>query len=669
MPLLLIIYVLALGVRLAYLAAHAGDPLFAYPMVDSAVYLAAAGRWASGGGLPDGALPFGPLYPIVLGALYKITAGNLTVLHALQMAIEATGAPLVFLLGRRLGGGAAGNTATGLLAGVLYALYWPFVYFAGEWLVEPLVIPLLLAGLLFWLRASDERGTNGLIHAGAAGAFLGLSAITRPNGLLVLALVALTTAVMQRKIAHALAVAAAGILIVLPVAGHNYRQSGDWIWVSSTGGINFYIGNNAEATGRDSTFPRMRQWTFEKVEALAEIEAGRPLSPAEVSGHYFAKGRDFVMKSPGAFLALTARKCVQLVSGYEMPNVKDPNFYRARSPFLKWPLFANFGIVLALAVVGVFAGAGQPRGDNQSNRTDHGKRKSAGRFTNARSLTLLFAGFYALSIVIFFVNARYRLPVVPFLLPFSSLGLLAIVQAIRSDRARLVRVGSIFVAVLLLAEWNPLGAVTDESQSWFNVGWAAQKSGRADEALEAYGRVAAGNNWYPLALHNRALIERDAGRTDEALRDLNEAITIDSTYYEAWATLGSVHYRGENYSEAARAYERAAALWPRATYLVNQGLALRNLGAIGPSMAAFDRAISLDPAFVKARAHRAENLIAQGAYDEAAREIETILALEPGNAAAKAQLKAIYSLQEQRNAEKYEPGTNEAEGIRSEGNR
>lgn len=624
MPFLLIVYVLALGVRLAYLAAHAGDPLFAYPMVDSAVYLAAAGRWASGSGLPDGALPFGPLYPIVLGSLYKITGGNLTVLHALQMAIEATGAPLVYLIGRHVSGRLPG-TMTGMIAGVLYALYWPFVYFAGEWLVEPLVIPLLLAGLLLWIRASGEGGTNGVLFAAAAGALLGLSAITRPNGLLLLALIALTTAVIQRKIAHALAIAAAGILIVLPVAAHNYKQSGDWILVSSTGGINFYIGNNPEATGRDSTFPRMRQWTFEKVEALAALETGRSLSPAEVSGHYFAKGRDFIMKSPGAFLALSARKSVQLLSGYEMPNVKDPNFYRARSPFLKWPVFAGFGVVLALAVVGLFGGG--PR-------------------TGARTLTLFFTGFYALSVVIFFVNARYRLPIVPFLLPFAALGLLAIVHAIRNDRPRLIRMGGIFVAVLLLAEWNPLGAVTDDSQSWFNVGWAAQKSGRTDEALDAYGRVATENSWYPLALHNRALIERDAGRTGEALRDLNEAIAIDSTYYEAWATLGGVHYRAEQYSDAARAYERAATLWPRATYFVNHGLALRNLGAMGPSMRAFDRAISLDPAFVKARAHRAEILIAEGAYEEAAREIETILTLEPGNAAAKTQLAAIYRMRE-----------------------
>ncbi len=611
-PTYITLFLSAVLVRSVYILSVAGDPTFLEPVVDSAAYRTAAESFAAGSGLTEGALRFGPLYPMLLALLLRITGGAPLALHLAQIILTSTAVPLLAALGAKVF-----NRTVGAIAGLIALFYWPWIYFDGELLVEPVLIPLLL--LLAWLllRAEEKGSRSGVL---AAGLVMGLCAITRPNALLLLPAWLVYYAV-RRRWSNALFLLIGCLLPILPVTARNQTASGEWVLISSTGGINFFIGNNERATGRDSTFPGMTQWTFDKIHLLAEEETGRELGASDVSRFYLAKGLRFFTTNPAAAVSLTGHKLVQLFSSYEMPNVKDPNFHRLRSWFLGFPLLLSFGVIAPLALAGLFTGRGAAHG---------------------RSLLLLIT-VYTISVLLFFVNGRYRIPIVPFIILFAAAGLVELASWRRGRAAFRILPAGALIAGLLMVNWNPLGAVTDNSQSHFNVGWAAQKRGDFTAALAEYDEVQKGNRWYPLALNNKALIFRDTGRIGDAKSALEEALDIDPTYFEGWATLGSIQYRLLDFIGAAGAYRKAIALWPgKAAYHVNLGLALRNQSDFEGALLAFDNALSVDGDYTGAKAHRTDMLIALDRMEEAIPDLEAIVHAEPENLAARHHLAVAY---------------------------
>ena len=164
----LTLFLIAVPVRAIYLLSVSAEPTFHVPLVDSATYLAAAEAIAGGAGLPPGALRFGPLYPLILGAGYAITGGSLVLLHLFQILITSLAAPLAAAVGAKIFG-----RTEGFLAGLLVALYWPFIYFDGEFLIEPVLVPLILLLLLALLRCEDEKGGGRARDYFAAGLLVG----------------------------------------------------------------------------------------------------------------------------------------------------------------------------------------------------------------------------------------------------------------------------------------------------------------------------------------------------------------------------------------------------------------------------------------------------------------------------------------------------------------
>ena len=156
-----------------------------------------------------------------------------------------------------------------------------------------------------------------------------------------------------------LAAFAVGVALVLgPVVARNYAVSGGVYLTTSQFGPNFYIGNNP---GADGSYAPLRfgrgSPEFERLDAteLAERAAGRPLTPAEVSGYWTSRALDFIRRDPGAWLALEARKAVLLVNAAEMIDTESQESHAEWS----WPLrllgpLTHFGVLVPLAVAGVW---------------------------------------------------------------------------------------------------------------------------------------------------------------------------------------------------------------------------------------------------------------------------------------------------------------------------
>lgn len=463
----------ALFVRVVYVL-QISDPLvnpfFDRPILDAAVHQ----RWAQGllAGTWPPAEPFfrAPLYPLVLGGLYAVCgAGHPLPVQLIHALISALGAGLAASCALRLWG-----TRAGWCAGLGYAALWPSIFYCGELLDVTLAVTLNL--LLWWLLLGDLSRRRLFL----AGLVWGLSAVTRPTVLALLPVIALYLRKAERPVGSRLRwtgvwLMAAGLATaILPVTIHNLVRGGQPVVIAASGGVNFFIGNNPYADGRVAFLPGApADWQGELADAtaLATRETGRPMTALAADRYFLGKGLAFWTQRTGEALRLTARKLWLLVRAREGSNEKNLAFWRDRSSLLRWRIWLGWAPVLALAVVGL-------------RRRDH---PSGAGFLMTWSVIA-----YAAALVLFFVNARFRLPVLAWLVVPAGGGADQLWRWLRARQWSLPHWKPLALGmVVLLVAWLPdaLGPPpdpADDFECWRSLGAGYQDAGRTGEARRAY---------------------------------------------------------------------------------------------------------------------------------------------------------------------------------------
>ncbi|MCC6764616.1 MAG: glycosyltransferase family 39 protein [Deltaproteobacteria bacterium] len=411
----LVVLLLATIVRLGYLADLRATPWWGHLVVDPEYYDAWARKIAAGDWLGTRAFYMDPLYPYVLAALYGVAGRDLLLARLLNVACSVGACAATMLLGRRVGG-----PLVGILAGLGLAFYEPDVFHTGE--IDKTSLSMLLVAGFLWLFAA--RGVGGA-RTLAAGLALGLAVLTRANLLVFLPLGALVLARAGTSrsdgIGKAMLFAAGFALALAPVTWRNHRVAGEWTLATTQGGQNFYTGNNpANPYGAYGVVPFVRanpHFEEEDFRHEAETRAGRSLTPREVSAFWYRAALAHAADDPTFALRAVARKAVLFWNDFEISDSQDQYLLERDSAVLRSPLL-GFGAILPLAVLGAIAGLG---------------RRGRGRPAADRSAVALLAGFvlvYAASVVAFFIFARYRIQVVPALLPLAALGTVEIAACV-----------------------------------------------------------------------------------------------------------------------------------------------------------------------------------------------------------------------------------------------
>jgi 4-amino-4-deoxy-L-arabinose transferase-like glycosyltransferase len=514
-----------LGLRLAhFFQIEANDPYFYFPSVDPKVYHEWAARIAAGDWLGDGVFFLSPLYPYALAALYKIAGASLYAARLAQLVLGAGTCALVYLVGKRTLG-----AATGAIAAWIWALYAPAIFYDGDLLVTAIQTPLNLLLALALIRASARQTWRSWALAGA---LLGLSALARPNVLLLGVIVvpwmalSLRRRVPKTRIALlAAAFCAATGALLLPAAIRNYAVGDDLVLVSAQGGANFYIGNGPGATGVfrvPSEFPATRaddpiqqQAAFERV---AEAESGRELKPSEVSDFWWRRGWAHVADHPGRWLRLLAVKLGLFFNEHEPGNSGDLETSRAFSWVLRAPL-PSFAIVSPLALLGL-ALAWRRRG------------------ANAFTLYAMVAT-YAASLVAFFVLSHYRMPVAPFLVVFAAYAAVWMGERLRARRAAAVGLAVAGLALAIgVTQVDLVNETGDRFIAHYNLGNKYRQLERFEDAIAEYEASIAQNPEYISAQHNLALLcERLPGHRERAVAAWKRVLELgnrarDAAYVE-----------------------------------------------------------------------------------------------------------------------------------------
>ncbi len=167
------------------------------------------------------------------------------------------------------------------------------------------------------------------------------------------------------------------------------------------------------------------------------------------------------------------------------------------------------------------------------------------------------------------------------------------------------------------------------------LGIILAKSGRAAEAVNAFGRAAACAPCDPQAHNNHGNALRDSGSHLQALGCYERALGLNPDYVEAHYNLGLTQYDLRQYEAAITSYRRALASKPdHVAAWNNLGSALRKVGRWDEALTSYDRALALQPSHLDAHNNRCAVLHRLGRFDEALESCARALALDPNHAGA-----------------------------------
>ncbi len=580
--------------RLLHHAGFSASPLGAAPILDAELYDSIARRLAAGHWLGDGVFYFNPLYPYLLGVVYRLCGpGAIGPAHLLQHGLGIGTVALVALAARVSFGPRAA-----LVAGLLAATYRPFLLYEELLVTETLVVFMCALGLVLTLRAgAREAGRSRALVAGLA---LGLGLLARPT---LAPLAALIWLWRVRSPRAALAAMAGIALAVAPVTLRNAIVApGTFTLITAHGGETFYVGNRRGADGSNlqpdfvRSGPRTEHEDFRRE---ASRRLGREVDLATASGYWRRQALAEIAADPAAWLRLLGKKAALLLSDFEKGDNEDPAAARRLIPIERLPL-PSFGPIAMLALLGVLA------------VRERGRLKSAAprevpvTFISRAPLLLgLTALAYAAGCLLVFVTARYRLPLAVPLLPLAGEGLVAGLALVGARRRapeqavpRLTPLALAAIGGLLFALYRPLPAADrdDPAIAAVNLGVLQEAKGDLEEAIASYRRAIALRPDLALAHFNLGVAERRRGHLAAADSAFRAALRLDPRYADALDQLAMTHEQAGDLETARILYERAIAIdSTRPRYYRDLGRLHVLRGDPAAATTAWERALRLDP--------------------------------------------------------------------------
>jgi len=500
---------------------------------------------------------------------------------------------LVFLLGRRYFGRVVG-TAAGLVA----ATYWYFLYFEGELLIVSLIILLDLIFLWLFVRAYESKSLPGYM---ASGFVLGISALARPNILLfgiVACVWVLGTEIRQWRgaLLRTSLFGALCLVPILPITVRNAVEGDDFVLISSQGGVNFYIGNNPESDGTTAIVPGTRPgwWDgYYDAIAIANQSEGRELKPSEVSQFFFGESLEYITQNPKSWLSLMWKKMGFLWKSAELTNNKPIKFFAEKYAPITRGLPIGFGLVGPLALLGLALCLGQAR----------------------RTFPLWgFAVVYSVSIWLFFVCTRFKMPMMPVLIILACASVQWLIVAWRNRRYVPATLGALALVPLFL--W--INAVP---KSHFDPSFAG---------FEILGDLES----------NRGNLAEAALYYGEAIRKLDEGTGIKPPYGVVLrGKLGTAHLRGGDIDRAEEVFLSARGMQFRhpaelARVLIGLGHVYDVRGDTQKAIGYYRATLERTPANAAAHCGLGNLLATKGEYEDALKHLEMALRTPPADMAS-----------------------------------
>ena len=569
----------ALFARLSYVWQIRDSQFFDVLMGDARRYDAWASQIAAGDWIGQEVFYQAPLYPYFLGTLYAIAGRSLLAARVFQALIGTAACVLLALTARRLY-----SERAGLIAGLGLALYAPAVFFDG--LIQKSVLDVFFVCLVLWIISGLVDEPNKRSRWFWLGVSLGGLTLTRENALVIVGAILLwplgpsESWRSPQRVRHAGLLVLGLVVVLLPVAARNRMVGGEWHLTTSQFGPNLYIGNNPNA---DGTYGALREGRgsaeYERQDAteIAEAAAGRSLTPGEVSSFWVSRTLEFVRSQPGAWLALTGRKAALIWNRTEFVDTESQASYEDSSWLLRaLAPIGHFGILVPLAVLGIVA---------------------TWRDRSRVGVYFAIAAAYAASLVVFYVSARYRLPLVPLLMLFAAAGLASLATFLRTaGRLKIAAAAAAIVMVVIVTNRPLLSADLMRATTETNLGVALQTDQRLQEAEARYRRALAIQPDYAPAYVNLGMVLVALQRPGEGIDAYRRAIDLGAADVDLDYRLANALLQAGKASEAIEYFQRAIAAGRRSAEAYgNLGLALVRAGRQDEAVVAYREALKINP--------------------------------------------------------------------------
>lgn len=296
-----VLFVVALVVRVVYVAQ--GYPV---PPQDTRDYDDIAMNLLQGNGFVATQNWFGyevrswraPFYPAFLSAVYAVAGYSHEAVRWVQCFVGALTVVVVYGIGRRL------DAKSACIAGGLACVYGPLVAVSHEVMTE--------TWFTFWTvfsiwglienergQRSDSSGRRWLVLAGVS---VGMAALTRPVGLLVLPAYALYQLGRDRRaiLVRAGMVGGVALLVTLPWMIRNYDVHGEWAIFSTHGGFILLRSNWETPDWRRPDGWQISKAAFDQIPS--EVERDRV---------WFRQGVSVIVGNPLMYMRWSAERFVR----------------------------------------------------------------------------------------------------------------------------------------------------------------------------------------------------------------------------------------------------------------------------------------------------------------------------------------------------------------------
>lgn len=414
-----IIVMVALAVRVIVIVA---TPHFA-PATDAQEYDHAAVSLVTRGSFAPSTATFHggptaihpPLFSVVLAGVYKVvgvgsTSTRWAAGRVLEAVLGALAVLLIAVIGMRLFG-----RLPGLVASAIAAVYPPLILVGSTLMSEPLFIVLVLAAVLTALVHRDSP--HRLRWAVATGVLIGLGALTRGNGLvLVIPIGALVWSerprVSWRSVQAPVALVIATIVTLVPWTIRNAHVFGQFVPITTETG---YIvdGTYDSVSQHLHRYPAIWLPPFGQIR---RIEATDPtINEAQLTDKLMSDGLSYISDHPGSVantLYWNARRLLDISPGFERWFASSESY----PPSLAVISSYAFWILLVFAVAGVVIRAARARA----------RGAPAAVWWCPVALILVTMPLME--------STRYRSPADPFLVMLAALGLIAVAERVRAAR-------------------------------------------------------------------------------------------------------------------------------------------------------------------------------------------------------------------------------------------
>lgn len=612
----------ALLVRLLVFALYHADFWYKTCLIDDCLYFSWAHEILGGDvlGLKKGVFRMNPGYPYTLSVIYFLFAKASYSPHIVQYILGAFSAVLMAILTTRMFG-----KRVGMGAGILQAIYGMAVFYEGK-LLGPVWINFINMLMLYFLLRWKENHVAWFLFV--AGAMLGLSSLYLPTVLLfvpgALIWIAISPyngnlcAVFLPAVRHGLLFLCGVGCLMVPVMLRNMvvDRSFGLTLTTSSGGVNFYIGNNPEANGYNS-WPSFIRYSPDSMHSDFKDEAqrrtGSEMTDSEVSSYWFGESITWLLKNPSRALWLYKKKCMYFWNAVEPPDNFMMDSVKKFTRIYGIPLL-GWGVIAPFALFALYCCFRERKG----------------------LLIILYLTSYFGSNLLFYILSRYRFPAVVAVIPLAAF---AAVWLYDRFKARAWKTGSIAVAVLIVLFVFVHQEVVRGEVLWtkhYSVGVIYNNRGRVAEAIQEYKRSIALNPQFAPSRINLANIYLEKKEYATALEHYLVAATLQPKdaaelyrisgdiclYYlneyeparryltqgadrgsrAAHQSLGELALREERYRDAVRIFTDYNAKNP-GDYLVEYklGLAYYHQKDFSAAYTHFSQSLALKPDFQDAR--------------------------------------------------------------------